>query len=325
MNSSISPAAPLWQRLAPVAQALATHRQASVADLDVAARAHLQDVGVAVEGDLAHLDDDVQLLTAAPVRAALDPQTQTWLRRLDIVPCIDSTNSALLAQAASERIDGCVLTAEVQVAGRGRRGRTWLSPFGRNLAISVGLRSARPAAEVGALSLVVGVAVRRALQRYGLSGVELKWPNDVLLDGRKVAGVLIELVRATAPVEVVVGIGINVGCGESIAARVDQSVADVAEQIEAPSRNALLAAVLDALVAAAARFEQAGFAPFQAEWQAAHRFHGAAVTIAPPPPAEAISGVVLGVAGNGALRVETDGGVQECHAGEVTLREATAQ
>ena len=324
MNSSISPTAPLWQRLAPVAQALATHRQASVADLDAAARAHLQDAGVAVDGDLARLDEDVRLLAAAPLRAALDPATQAWLRRLDIVPCIDSTNSALLTQAASGRIHGCVLAAEMQVAGRGRRGRTWLSPFGRNLAVSVGLRSARPAAEVGALSLVVGVAVRRALRRCGLSGVELKWPNDVLLDGRKVAGVLIELVRATPPLEVVVGVGVNVGCGASVAARVEQSVADVAEQIEEPSRNALLAAVLDALVAAAARFEQAGFAPFQAEWQAAHRFHGAAVTIAPPPPAEAVSGVVLGVASDGALRVETAGGVRECHAGEITLRGATA-
>ena len=315
---------PLWQRLAPVGAALAARREAPLAGLDAEARAALEALGVLIAGERARLADDVQPLSAAAVREALAAPTRAWLQRLDIQPCIDSTNTALLARAAREPIAGCVLTAEAQVAGRGRRGRSWLSPFGRNLAVSIGLGSGREAAEIGALSLVVGVAVRRALHRCGLSGVELKWPNDVLLDGRKLAGILIELVRATPPLEVVAGIGVNVGCGVAVGTRVDQPVADVAEQIERACRNTLLAALLDEVVAAAAEFEAGGFAPLHAEWQAAHRFHGAAVSLALPPPAPPVSGVVLGVADNGALRLDTGEGVRECHAGEVTLRKASA-
>lgn len=316
--------APLWQRLAPVAAALATSREASLAGLDAEAREQLEALGVAVVGEKARLPDDVRPLAEPVVREALAARTRAWLRRLDIQPCIDSTNSALLARAATERIEGCVLAAEVQVAGRGRRGRAWLSPFGRNLAVSIGLGSGRPAAEIGALSLVIGVAVRRALLRYGLTGVELKWPNDVLLGGRKLAGILIELVRATPPLEVVAGIGVNVGCGTAIGDRVDQPVADVADQIADPCRNTLLAALLDAVVVAVGEFEAAGFAPLRAEWQAAHRLHGAAVNLALPPPAPPVVGVVLGVTDDGALRIDTDEGVRECRAGEVTLREAPA-
>lgn len=263
-------------------------------------------------------------LRTAAITAALAAPARAWLRQLDIVPCIDSTNSALLSRAAQERIHGCVLATEAQVAGRGRRGRAWLSPFGRNLAVSIGLGSNRPPAEIGALSLVVGLAVRQALRRFGLVGVALKWPNDVLLNGRKVAGILIELVRAAPPVEVVVGIGVNVGCGAAVAARVDQAVADVAEQIERPCRNALLAALLDAVAAAAARFEAAGFAPFRAAWQAAHHHHGAAVTVALPGPGATVSGTVVGVSRNGALRIDTGTGVREYAAGEVTLRSGSA-
>lgn len=333
MNSSIPaarPAAPerrdahLWQCLASVSADLASHRQASLIGLDAAAREHLAELGVAVAGDTARLDDDIRLLSGAAVAARLAAPTRAWLRQLDVRPCVDSTNRAMLARATRRRIHGCVLAAEAQMAGRGRRGRAWLSPFGRNLAVSIGLGSRRPAAEIGALSLVAGVAVRQALRRFGLSGVEIKWPNDVLLAGRKVAGVLIELVRAAPPVEVVVGIGVNVGCGAAVAGRIDQAVADVAEQIERPCRNALLAALLDAVVAAATRFEAAGFAPFQAEWQAAHRYHGAAVTLALPAPAATVSGTVVGVSRNGALRIDAGAGVREYTAGEVTLRPGSA-
>lgn len=316
--------APLWQRLAPVAAALAARREASLAAVGAEERQRLADLGVAVAGDVARVDEDFKPLRSAAVTAALAAPTRAWLRQLDIAPCIDSTNSALLARAARERIHGCVLTTEAQVAGRGRRGRSWLSPFGRNLAVSIGLGSRRPAAEIGALSLVAGLAVRQALCRFGLVGVALKWPNDVLLGGRKLAGILIELVRAAPPLEVVVGIGVNVGCGAAVAGRVDQSVADVAEQIEQPCRNALLAALLDAVVAAAARFEAEGFAAFRTEWQAAHRYHGAAVTVALPAPGASVSGTVVGVSRDGALRIDTGAGVREYAAGEVTLRSESA-
>ena len=308
---------------------LATHRSAALGDLDPEANAGLSALGIRVRDGQAWLDDDVELLSEVAVRAALGPATADWLRTLELRSHIDSTNTTLLALATHEPIDGRVLAAEVQTAGRGRRGRQWLSPFGRNLAVSIGVAVERPIAELGALSLVVGVALRRALVEQGLSGVELKWPNDVLLDGRKVAGILIELVRAVAPVEVVVGIGVNVGCAATVAARVDQSIADVAEQVQRPSRNELLARVVDHVAAACRRFGDAGFDPFRDEWDRAHRYRNAAVrvTVADPragggdaEPVETFAGTALDVGVDGALRIDTGRGIREFTGGEVTLR-----
>lgn len=271
-------------------------------------------------GDHVALDPDVERLAASAIQASLAPSALSWLRDLDIRSSIDSTNTALLERAVQESIDGCVLAAEAQTAGRGRHGREWLSPFGRNLAVSIGFRSHRPPAQLGALSLVAGLAVRQALLAIGLDDVELKWPNDLLLHGRKLGGILIELVRATAPVEVVIGVGVNIGCRATIDARIDQSVADVAEQIERPVRNELLAGVVNSIQAACERFERCGFEPFRAAWQDAHRYQGAAVTITKPEAAGTISGTVLGIANDGALRLQTADGVYEFNSGEVTLR-----
>ena len=277
------------QCLAAVAEQLAERRWASIAGLDADDVEHMAALGVQIAEGCARLDDDIELLVASSIHSALDARAAAWLRELNVCPCIDSTNTALLAQAESRGIHGCVLTAEMQTAGRGRRGREWLSPFGRNLAVSVGLGTRRPPVELGALSLIAGLAVRAALEDCGLVGVELKWPNDVLLHGRKVAGILIELVRSTAPVDVVVGIGVNVCCRATVASRVDQTVADVAEQIPQPSRNALLAHIVNHLVAASERFEDAGFNPFRRNWQEAHRYHGAMVTVILPAAAGSVS------------------------------------
>ena len=182
------------------------------------------------------------------------------------------------------------------------------------------------------MSLVVGVAVRRALVEHGLSDVALKWPNDILLDGRKLAGILIELVRASAPVEVVIGIGVNVGCAARVAARLEESIADVAEQIDGPTRNALLARILDHIVEACRGFDAAGFERFRDEWNEAHFYRGTRVVVTPAevgdPVAGAkrsavVSGKVLDVGPDGALRIETADGVLAFTGGEVTMRAAT--
>ena len=300
---------------------LALRRRAATAGLAQTARDHLEALGIDVADGMARLDDGIELLSPAAIRAALGAHAASWLRELDVRASIDSTNAALLQRAADGSIAGCALAAEVQLAGRGRRGRAWLSPFGRNIALSLGLASSRPAAEIGALSLVAGLAVRAALADCGVEGVELKWPNDVLLDGRKLAGILIELVRATPPVEVVVGIGVNVGGGAVVAPRVEQSIADVAERLDAPSRNALLAAIVNRVVAAWQRFEDAGLAPFRAPWEAAHRFQGKVVEVALPAGGGTACGTVLGISDDGALRLATDAGEREFNSGEVSVRE----
>lgn len=310
---------------------LATDRSAALAGLGADEMEALEAMGLQVRGSRACLDEDIELLSVANVRDGLAPATSVWLRDLDVRAHIASTNTSLLARATRGSIAGCVLAAEVQTAGRGRRGRTWLSPFGRNLAVSIGVEIERPVAEIGALSLVVGVAVRRVLVEVGLSGVALKWPNDVLLDGRKVAGILIELVRAVAPVEVVIGIGVNVGCAARIADRIDQSIADVAEQIDRPSRNELLSRMLDQVVAACRRFDKAGFEPFRREWNEMHHYRNARVVVTPTDPGEGnakrtpapFTGNVLDVELDGALQIETAAGVRKFTGGEVTMRPAT--
>ena len=308
-------------RLAAVAERLAASRCSSLADLGEADVAQLAALGLRVDGNAVRLDDDIDLLRERAIRAGLDERATRWLRALEVRASIDSTNAYLLAEAAKASVGGRVATAEMQTAGRGRRGRRWLSPFGRNLAVSVGLSSARPSAEVGALSLAVGLAVRAALLEQGLVGVELKWPNDVLLHGRKVAGILIELARPTPPVEIVVGIGVNVGCAEVVRARVDQAVADVAEQLSRPSRNALLAAILNQLVAYAGRFEAEGFAPLRQAWQDAHRYQRAEVAVRLPAGGP-VTGTVLGIREDGALLLETDSGQRAFSGGEITVRPA---
>lgn len=303
---------------------LARSRATGLSGLDADELGALAELGVCVDGDRASLEPDIELLSATSVRDGLALATLAWLRAFEVRAHIASTNTSLLERATEDEIAGQVITAEVQTAGRGRRGRNWLSPFGRNLAVSIGVAVARPVAEIGALSLVVGVAVRRALVEHGLTGIDLKWPNDVLLDGRKLAGILIELVRATAPVEVVIGIGVNVGCAARVAERIDQSVADVAEQIQGPTRNALLARILDHVVAACHGFDAGGFDRFRDEWNNAHFYRGTQVVVTPADEpgrsAASFAGRVLDVGPDGALRIETADGVRAFTGGEVTMR-----
>ena len=312
--------------LGAVFEELASHRVASIAGLDGECLDQLQALGVHVRGQ-AVLDDDVDLLSASTIRDALTPATADWLRELAVHAHIGSTNTALLRRLDSDGVTGRVVTAEVQTAGRGRRGRAWLSPFGRNLAVSIGVAVDRPPAELGALSLVVGLAVRDALLEYGLKDIELKWPNDVLMQGAKLAGILIELAQPNRPAEVVIGIGVNVGCRQAVVPRVEQAVADVTDQVERPSRNRLLGGLVNHVVAVCRRFDAEGFVPFRDRWDAAHHYHGRAVTLTLPGtsgPGDAVSGTVVGVASNGALRIASAAGVREYIAGEVSLRSAGA-
>ena len=307
--------------LGTIFEELASRRVASIADLDGAGLDQLKALGVHV-GDQAVLPADVDLLSAKTIREALTPATTDWLRELSVHAHIGSTNTALLDRTDTDGVTGRVVTAEVQTAGRGRRGRAWLSPFGRNLAVSIGVAIDRSPAELGALSLVVGLAVRDALLEYGLQQIDLKWPNDVLMQGRKLAGILIELAQPDRPAQLVIGIGVNVGCREAIAGQVEQAVADVTEQVERPSRNRLLGALVNHVVAVCQRFSTEGFVPFRTRWEAAHHYHGRAVTLTLPgsSPGDAVSGTVLGVARNGALRIAGVSGVREFIAGEVSLR-----
>ncbi|MDE0692057.1 MAG: biotin--[acetyl-CoA-carboxylase] ligase [Gammaproteobacteria bacterium] len=296
---------------------LRLQRRANIGRLSADDRAALQQAAISLVGESAQVADDVEFLDATTIQSALAPVTQDWLTALEVVTTIPSTNAELARRAEAQSVNGAVLTAEVQTAGRGRRGREWLSPFGRNLAVSLGVAIDRPPAQVGALGLAVGLGVHDALADMGARGVQLKWPNDVLLDGRKVAGILVELVRLSPVVEVVIGIGINVGCASAIASQVEQPIADVAEAVPEVSRNQLLARVLDHVLAESHAFAASSFPAMHARWRNAHRHEGETVTVT--TPTERVSGVAS-VLPSGALALDTVGGRREFTGGEVSVR-----
>ena len=297
---------------------LAAAREATVDPADSALLRELAAAGVATDGGRAYLGDAVELLSADRIRAHLAPATANWLEALEVVAQIPSTNSELVRRGVAGSIDGTALLAEVQTAGRGRRGRTWRSPFARNLALSIGIRIERGLVEVGAASLVVGIAAAEALTAVGLRGAVLKWPNDVLLDGRKLSGILTELPRAVEPPELVVGIGINVGGAGIVARDVEQDVADVTERVPDVSRNRLAGQVIDSVFDLCRRFEREGFEPMRPAYDALHGYHGETVRVV--AGTESVAGVVVGVAPDGALRLRTPSGERRFSGGEVSLR-----
>ena len=218
---------------------------------------------------------------------------------------------------------GIVCAAEQQTAGRGRLGRTWGSPYGRNLMFSVLWEFDGGAAALEGLSLAVGVAVASALSAMGLDGVALKWPNDVLHDGRKLAGILLEMQGdAAGRCQVIIGVGINVSLPDD--APIDQAWTDLT-RLSCPEldRNPLLAAILNELLPTLDRFSRSGFAPFQSAWGSYDAFHGRAAVV---KRGDVVTpGICRGVASNGALQFETRDGLEYISGGEVSLRPASAE
>lgn len=242
---------------------------------------------------------------------------------VDIVESIGSTNSELTQRAAAGAPSGACLVAEIQTAGRGRRGRVWQSAFGASLTFSLLWRFEKGAAQLGGLSLVVGLAVRRALIKSGLADgdLALKWPNDVVSGDRKLAGVLIESQGdMLGPTAVVIGVGINVNLPETLKASIDQPVTDARQLAGTPvSRNRLLAAVLVELVGMLDEFQARGFPAFRKEWTAGHALHQKPVRVL-AGDGSVMDAVVRDVAADGSLIVTRNGRDIVLSSGEVSLR-----
>lgn len=237
---------------------------------------------------------------------------------LAIHDAIDSTNAEALRCIGEGRLAPFVVLAERQSAGRGRRGRQWISPFAENLYYSLVLRVDGGMRQLEGLSLVVGLAVMRTLQGFGLVGVGLKWPNDLLVGQQKIAGILLELVGDPADVcHVVLGIGINVNM--QVNDQVDQQWTSMRREAGMTiDRNRLVAQLNQQLQHELARHRRYGFAAFQEEWEQANLWQGRAVSLV--AGSNRIDGVVLGVDGQGALRLEVDGVEKSFSAGELSLR-----
>jgi len=265
------------------------------------------------------LAEPLSVLDAAMVQKALPPDTEISVQVLDQIP---STNSGLIAaSSAGENIHGRALVAEMQTAGRGRMGRSWVSRFGGSLTFSLGWRFDAGAAALSGLSLAVGVALAKAVAEAGYDDVRLKWPNDLIHTHRKLGGVLVELAGdALGPTTAVIGIGINVSLPADARSDIAQAVVDLTELSPAPpDRNFLLGALLQQLEAACQAFAKEGFAPFAEQWQALHAYHKRAVRLT-EPGGHVSEGVVEGVDASGALLLAAPAGLRRLMAGELSLR-----
>jgi len=258
-----------------------------------------------VRGQGYKLAEPFEWLEVPLIRRFLTPSSEeTWT--VAVADEVDSTNTQLMVHANPDGVHGLVLAAERQLAGKGRLGRRWHARLGACLMFSLLWRFDRGLADLAGLSLTVGLALARVLRRLG-APVTLKWPNDLQLDGRKLAGILIELS------------GDALGLNLHPTANIDQPIAALSDCGVSISRNQLLALLLNELELVLTCFNQQGFAPFSEEWMSlsSHQDQPVRLLFSHADPVE---GIARGVAENGTLLVETDGSVRAFHIGEVSLR-----
>ena len=298
-------------------EALASGRQLKEAALDPSVQSQLAEYGVfATEGVLSLQRNE--LLDAATIESELNEATRMWLQRLDVLPWTESTNSDLLELSHDRDIDGWVRTAEVQTSGRGRRGRQWVSPFAKNIALSVGISIDRSTAEIGAISLAIGLMTSSVLDALEIEDVRLKWPNDVLIGQCKVGGILIELADAQRPASLVVGIGMNVNDAPGIDVTGDYRATRVVDHLASCSRNILVARLINGIHETVRGFEKFGFGAFKNRWALQDVLLGRQVVLSGVEPP--IKGIGAGIDDEGAYLIETDTGLQRAIGGELSLR-----
>ena len=310
-------------------------------------------VALSVERDTVALPRPVDLLDPERIRRAvlrLRPEA------VHVRFAVDSTNTALTERLREGAAAPEICTAEIQTAGRGRRGRRWISGLGQSLMLSVSWRFPTRSSALGGLSLAVGVALAEALTEEGFGRVMLKWPNDLVIDDRKLAGILVEaggdrgrgrlaiphggIAGATASAgntrdtvrfqaggdrgrgrlaTCVVGVGFNLDLAQADSGRIDQPWTDFARAFgRVPGRNALAARAANAILDACGQYRGHGLAPFVARWERLDALRGRPVRIL--SGGVPLAGVARGIDADGALLVEHPGGVVRYEAGEVRVR-----
>ncbi len=277
-----------------------------------------EQVGLNVANGLVLAPPGTRTLCAERIRAALSPAATGWMKDLRVHLVVDSTNTIMVEAARSGTVDGLCWFAELQTAGRGRRGRTWLSHFARNLTVSMGFVLGGLPKDAGALSLAVGLAVADLMERLGVADVALKWPNDVLVGGAKICGILIELVAQSRPLECVVGIGLNLDVSRDLRVHIDQEVADLRQFGVAADRDELAAALVSSVVRLLVEFRRAGFGGMRRAYDEVHICHGKPCRVSQGD--RDYEGIVQGVTDNGELRLRGPEGEWRFNGGEVSLR-----
>jgi BirA family biotin operon repressor/biotin-[acetyl-CoA-carboxylase] ligase len=284
----------------------------------------LDDAGIEVfkvRGRGYRLAEPLAMLEPGTVREALGPAASRFF--IEVLDRVDSTNTLLMRRAAAGAVSGTVIAAEWQTDGRGRRGRAWHALPGAALTFSLLWRFDQGAGFLAGLSLAAGVAMMRALAQHGVRDAGLKWPNDVLWRGRKLAGILIEMQGdMLGPSAAVIGIGLNCRMPTALLERIDQPAVDIATACgTAPDRSRLLASLLVELDRVFTDFAREGFAPLRDEWQRHDVYRGKPVKIA-LPDGGIVHGTAAGVAENGAVLLATPTGQLRFHSGDVSFKVA---
>lgn len=274
----------------------------------------------AVRGKGYRLARPLELLEIEQISAAMEAPVRNRITQFELFHELPSTNDYLRQQAAAGAVAPRVCLAERQSAGRGRRGRNWVSPYGGNLYLSLLWRFEQGVSVMAGLSLVIGLALLRALQGLGVGPLALKWPNDVYGEDRKLAGILIDLAgESVGPCHAVIGVGVNLRMPDTAAQDIDQPWTDVARLGSADcSRNLLAARILEQMIMLIQEFERQGLRPFMEEWQRHDMGFGQPLRLT---MGDAVfEGVGRGIDNDGALLLETPAGLRRYTAGEVSVR-----
>ena len=240
---------------------------------------------------------------------------------------IDSTNAESIRQIEAGKSGNWVVLAKSQTAGKGRRGKHWISPQGAGIYLSFVRQFELEPNALQGLSLVTAMSVQSALDGLGISGLKLKWPNDVLHNKKKLAGILLELQRTEQMLHVVFGIGVNIILPEEVVQKIGRPVTDIAAIGKASldhrpqGINTVVAAIIDTLCANLVVYEQDGFVPFCETWNQLDCYLGSDIVI--ESGEKRTIGRSLGVDGSGALLLQTANGRQQIFGGEIfpSLRE----
>lgn len=294
--------------------------------------AGLRALGVVVIADRRQgyrLEHPLDLLDAGRIRTGLEPRVRTAVESLEVLPVTISTNLCLAGRPLPPEGGFRVVAADYQTGGRGRRGRRWLSPLGHGICLSVARCFAAIPRDLPTLSLVAGIAVVDALTDLGAAGVLLKWPNDVMGDGGKLGGILVEVAgEPGGPLHVIIGIGLNVRSVAGLAKKLQEEggafPAVALDQITGEkrlNRSDIVAGILNSLHAHLEKFEALGWAGIADRWQGQDFLRGRSVVVM--QGSRTISGIARGIADDGALFVEIDGILTTVVAGDVTLREGS--
>jgi BirA family transcriptional regulator, biotin operon repressor / biotin---[acetyl-CoA-carboxylase] ligase len=275
----------------------------------------------ALPGKGYRLKTGIEFLHENHIKQALNDDARLCLGEMHLVDQIDSTNTWAQKTALADTVRADIFLAEQQLAGRGRRGRAWVSPYASNIYLSIHQRFDLSLSALSGLSLVVGMMIVKTLREFGFPDVGVKWPNDILAEQKKCGGILIEVQGdAQGPVIATIGIGLNVHMPKDAAKSIDQAWTDLQSLMpgKTVSRNVLLAALLNTLLPALKRFEHEGAAKVLSAWPQYDALFNKTVRVI--DGGREHQGKILGVTEQGALRLLETDIEQQYHSGEISVR-----